>query len=99
MRALYWRRPTAAEVGDIGLKPEDFEEPHVDLWPENWPAIELFTRYSTQWRVGAGGPVGLDYTVILHDLDRRKISGDDHDELMASIRVIEHAALDEIHKS
>jgi Phage related hypothetical protein (DUF1799). len=44
------------------------------------------------------GPTGLDYNVILHDLDRRGLSTDDYDEMMASIRVIESAALEEIHK-
>lgn len=71
----------------------------MTLWHDNWPSIELFTRYSTQWRVGAGGPVGLDYTVIFHDLDRRGLSADEYDDMMAAVRIIEQAALDEIHKS
>lgn len=41
------------------------------MWPENWPAVELFLRCSTQWRAGepsALGPCGvygLDYAVVL----------------------------------
>lgn len=98
MRALYWRRPTAAAAGELGLKPDDFPEPKVDVWPENWPHIQLFQRVSTQWRVGPGGPIGLDYAVIYHELDRNGVVGDDYTDAMASIRVIEAAALDEIHK-
>jgi hypothetical protein len=91
---LYWRRPTAAELGDIGTVPEDFPEPVVDVWSENWPGIQLFSRLSTQWRVGAGGPVGLDYSVIFHELDRKGLPENDYDEMMNTIRVIESAALE-----
>lgn len=38
-------------------KDEDFE-----VWPENWPFIEMFLRMQTQWRVSFGGLVGFDYT-------------------------------------
>ena len=69
------------------------------MWPENQPAIDLFIRNSTQWRAGAGGIYGLDYTVIYHELDRQGLSREDYDEVMASIRVIEDAALKEIHKT
>lgn len=68
------------------------------MWPENWPPIELFTHHCTQWRVGAGGPVGLDYGVIFHELDRAGVAGDAFDEMMASIRVIESAALEAINE-
>lgn len=41
------------------------------MWEENWPAVELFLRCSTQWRTGepsALGPCGvygLDYAAVL----------------------------------
>lgn len=95
MRALYWQRPTAAQVGDIGLRPEDFDadEPVVELWPENEEPIALYLQYQTQWRAGAGGAYGLDYSVIFHHLDRRGVAGEDFDDLMEAVRVIEGAAL------
>lgn len=32
------------------------------VWPENWEAVILFTRLSTQWLVSANGVVlGLNY--------------------------------------
>lgn len=98
VKALYWRRPTAAELGDFGVTPEDFPEPHIDLWPENWPPIQLFTRNCTQWRVGMAGPVGLDYGVIFHELDRQGVTGDDYDDMMGCIRIIETAALEAINE-
>ena len=71
----------------------------MDLWPENWPPVHLFSKVSTQWRTGPGGVIGLDYGVVFHELDRRSLSPDDYDDLMDSIRVIEQAALDQMHKS
>ncbi|MDF4005322.1 DUF1799 domain-containing protein [Luteibacter sp. PPL552] len=76
----------------------DHPRPNAELWPENWPAIQLFTRLSTQWRVGMNGPTGLDYNVVFHELDRTGVVGDDYDEMMAAIRVIESTALEEIHQ-
>lgn len=76
----------------------DYPPPEVDLWPENWPPLQLFTQVSTQWRVGAGGPVGLDYGVVFHELDRKGVSGDDYDEMMAAIRIVEGVALEELHR-
>jgi hypothetical protein len=78
--------------------PEDYEEPVVEVWHENWAAIQLFSDFSTQWRMGPGGPVGLDYAVIQHEISRRGLCGNDYTDLMARLRVVEAAALDHIHK-
>lgn len=32
-----------------------------EVWEENWPAVEMFLRLQTQWRVSMNGFVGLDY--------------------------------------
>lgn len=77
----------------MGLLAEDYPPPECELWAENWPAINLFHQLSTQWRVGAAGAVGLDYNVVFHQIDRMKLSDDDYDDLLGSIRVIEGAAL------
>jgi len=58
--------------------------------------IELFSRVATQWRVGAGGPIGLDYNVVYRELEREALDGDQYDEVMAAIRVIERAALEQM---
>ncbi|WP_082306635.1 DUF1799 domain-containing protein [Mizugakiibacter sediminis] len=96
--ALYWKPPNPEELEPYGLTADDYPPPSVELWPENWPAIQLFTRLSTQWRVGAGGPVGLDYGVLFHELDRMGLDTEAYDDLFASIRVIEGIALNELHK-
>ena len=98
MKALYWKRPAAAEVAELGFRPEDYPEPDVEVWQENWAALQFFSRFSTQWRVGSGGPVGLDYGVFQHELDRIGIGPDEQTDLMDRLRVIEQAALEHIHK-
>lgn len=68
------------------------------MWPENWDPIQLFSRNSTQWRTSAGGPIGLDYTVIHRELDRLGITGDAFDDFMWRIGVIEAEALVCLHE-
>lgn len=38
--------------------------PDTPVWPENWRAVRLFAELQTQWRMGPGGPVGLDYAAL-----------------------------------
>ncbi|MFG6068476.1 DUF1799 domain-containing protein [Stenotrophomonas indicatrix] len=93
MGALYWQAPTESELLQLGLKARHFPPPQVTLWPECVLPIEIFSRVSTQWRVGAGGPIGLDYNVVYQELQREALMPDKHDEVMAGIRIIERAAL------
>ena len=40
-------------------KVEDFE-----VWPDNWPAVEMFLRCQTQWRTTMSGVFGFDYSAV-----------------------------------
>jgi len=80
------------------LKPEHFKEPDVDVWPEHWDVLMLFIRLSTQWRVGAGGATGLDYSVFFHELDRAGVSGEALDDALDKLRVMESEALAQFRK-
>lgn len=42
----------------------DIPDEEYEVWSDNWPAFLLFEAMSTQWRVGMGGAVGLDYSAI-----------------------------------
>lgn len=57
-----------------------------------------YNMLRTQWRHGFDGPTGLDYNVLLHELDRRGLEKAAYDELFASIRLIEAEALNVIRK-
>lgn len=112
MRALYRGAPTLADLVEAGLTVDSPEcaSPNPDgwyydkndkdwrciLWADNWPAMRFFTDFSTQWRHGFSGPTGLDYNVILHELDRMGLGKDAYDDLFGSIRVMEQEALREL---
>jgi len=66
------------------------------LWAQNEPAMTLYYNVMrTQWREGYSGRTGLDYNVLLHELDRRNLPKDEYDDLFAAVRVIEQTVLDE----
>lgn len=65
----------------------------VEVWPENWPAVELFIRVGTQWRVGMGGASGLDYSVVWKMIERMGLDKDDEDALFEDVRVLELESL------
>lgn len=84
----------------LGFDPEDFEADAVEVWPENWLAIDLFCTLGTQWRVGMSGPTGLDYTAALaciaalHD----DLPPAERTDLFRDLRAMEAAALSELAK-
>lgn len=93
-----WRRPTAAALRGTGLKPSHYKEPIVEVWPESWPAVELYVRYQTQWLQGPGGPSGLNYAILFADLDRSGIEGEDREDIMDGVRIIEAEVLKSIYQ-
>ena len=61
------------------------------LWAENLHIAELWAALQTQWRVGFGGPIGLDYTaastvMTLHNIDNQR-------EALHGLRLMEAEAL------
>lgn len=77
---------------------EDFAHESFDLWPENEESISLFSSVSTQWRMGMGGPTGLDYNVLFARMDRMKLDDQAYEHLFQDIRVIESEALSILNK-
>ena len=68
----------------------------VEVWPDNHAAFILFNNLSTQWRIGMGGPTGLDYAAVYPLLDRAAKDPQEWDELFSDIQVMESAALKQI---
>lgn len=71
-RALVIGAPDAGDESfwnALGI-PKDMREGIVqsagvaEIWPCNEKSFELFVAMQTQWRVGMGGPTGLDYSAI-----------------------------------
>jgi len=71
----------------------DIPDVEYEVWPGNWPAFLLFEALSTQWRVGMGGAIGLDYNAIppvasMIGLKRREVR-----EVFPDIRAMEAEAM------
>jgi|AraplaMF_Col_mLB_1032019.scaffolds.fasta_scaffold172703_2 hypothetical protein len=95
---MYWRAPPAKELAQIGLVLDDVRPPDVEVWPDNAVALGVFVQMETQWRVGMGGPVGLDYTALRIVMRMNRIPPDEQSELFEAVRVMERAALDEMNE-
>lgn len=81
-----------------GFEPEDFEGECFEVWPENWPAFDVFAQLDTQWRTGMNGPTGLDYAALYPLLDRIGLADPDWRQMFDDVRTLESAALAEIRK-
>jgi hypothetical protein len=66
----------------------------VLVWPECWPTFCLFEQLRTQW---TEGHIGLRYEAVYPLLDRRTTSPREWDEWFADLRLLEAAALEQIH--
>ncbi len=80
------------------LGEQEQEAVAFEVWPENWPALELFLALQTQWRHAgmAGLPTGLDYAAIEPAL--RLMGMAPSPQLFADLRVMEDAALVALHE-
>ena len=65
---------------------EDFE-----IWPENWPAVEMFLRCQTQWRTTMNGVLGLDYGAVAWVLKLYEV--EDQRSMLQDLQVMEAAAM------
>lgn len=81
------------------MSPEDFanQDAPLGLWPENLLPFTVFLSCSTQWRMGFGGPTGLDYTVLPTVLRLRGIPRADWPDLFDDLRTLEAEALAVMH--
>lgn len=75
------------------MRASHFKEPHAEVWPDNWTAFELYADNRSQMIQGFGGPTGFDYRVYHAELDRLGLEGEERDNVMAGIRIIEAEVL------
>ena len=94
---MYANEPTDAELAVAGLTREDVAT-STEVWPDTERAFNLLQSLRTQWRVGMGGPVGLDYFVAYHRMDRMGLSPAEYDQLDRDLQVMEAAALAVMHE-
>lgn len=93
---MFRREPTAQELAAVGLSVEDFEPEITEIWPDNMLALDLWDRIGDQWRIGFNGPVAIDLIPVFHELDRMGLEREDYDSLLADIKVMAGAAMEEM---
>jgi hypothetical protein len=82
---------TLASFGIPASAAKSFEDEACLIWPQNWKILQLFVAMGTQWRIGMGGPTGLDYSTIPIVATAMKIKL--KPSVLASLRVMEGEAL------
>ena len=75
-----------------------FQPSEVDVYPENWPALQLFSSLGTQWRTGMSGATGLDYTAVIAVLQFSTAKGQQQ-ERFEEIQIMERAALEAMNQA
>jgi hypothetical protein len=63
------------------------------LWPETVGPFLLFEALLSQWRMGPGGPVGLDYGALPVVARQLRLAGRKLREAFSGMRVMEAEAL------
>ena len=76
------------------------EQEHLEIWPENWRIVEVFSGMETQWNYsGMGGrPIGMRYESLPVVLDAVSIPPAERPEVFAGLRLMERATLDEVNR-
>ena len=78
----------------FGFSKDDFAgEAEFAVWPDNWLALSVFLDMDTQWRVGAVGPTGLDYSALEPVMRLQGVRKRDRQDVFAAVRVMEAEAL------
>ena len=67
----------------------------IDVWPENWKAVEVFVAMSTQWNTTfQGGIIGLRYEALPAVMRYCAIPRAEQADVFHGLRIMEHAALE-----
>lgn len=90
---MYEQGPSEADLAAFGLSLTDIPEKVCEVLAENWPAFRLFNAMSTQWRTGACGATGLDYTAISNVAELIGIKKKQLREIFPDLQVMEAEAL------
>ena len=79
---------TAEDAKLMGIElPEEKRDNDYEVLPDAWPAVSMFLRVQTQWRVGMGGVIGLDYGAVRWCFELEQI--ENPRELLDDLQVIE----------
>ena len=82
---------TQSDAAVFGIEIPESKPEYFEVEPEAWPAVKLFLRCQTQWRMGPNGAVGLDYNALAWLVTIEKDS--DAAAMLDDIQVIEQEVL------
>lgn len=84
------------DAAAFGLELPDLESKadHCEVWPEAWPAVDLFLKVQTQWRGGASGIIGLDYQAVRWLMELYEF--DDQRTMLEDLQVIEARVIETV---
>ena len=92
---MYASGPSDKELEAFGLAREDvMDNSVVEIWEENWVPFLIFKDLVRQWRIGMGGPTGLDYNTLYSTMTLMNVIKPL--DMLDDIRLMESAALTEI---
>src|SRR5512146_1127294 len=77
--AFCTKAPTEAEAAQLGLTVEEASGPPIEIWPDTMMSVCVFSAMLTQWNVGPGGDVGLNYASLPEGWRRLKVPVKDRD--------------------
>lgn len=90
---MYDSGPSDKELEAFGLTRDDIAQVEMEVWSENWLPFLIFKDLVRQWRVGMGGPTGLDYSALPFVFDLHEVKKKKRREVFAALRVMEDEAL------
>ena len=102
---MYWCSSGKTDKGEVeaaaaafGISlPEPEAEKDFEVWKENWPAVELFLRVQTQWRIGGMGNLcGLCYADVIQTAKLYEV--EELPSVLEDLQVMEATAMSEINK-
>jgi hypothetical protein len=81
----------------FGLElPEMEPEGDYEVLPEAWPAVDMFLRVQTQWRVSGGALIGLDYSAVRWMFEIQRV--EDQADLLSDLQIIEATVIEAMHR-
>ncbi|WP_052229384.1 DUF1799 domain-containing protein [Pseudomonas fluorescens] len=90
---MYEPGPSAESLAAFGLSLRDIPDEICEVLPDVWQAYKVFEAMGTQWRTGACGATGLDYTSIRHVAGFLGLTRSEVTDVFPDIRVMEAEAL------
>lgn len=77
----------------LGLVRADLDDGVFGVWPDNIPAINVLVAMMTQWRMGPGGPIGMDYNVLPSVFRLQRVRREIWPSVFDDVRTVESVAL------